>query len=187
MILGLLKAARMRFIRWKYRRFLVAGSGFTCGRGTIFYARTRIRMGENVYFGRYCNVETDAEIGNEVLIANGVALVGRLDHDIHEVGTPIRFARSIRDPEYRPDPGKLRVVIGDDVWIGFGAVVLSGVRIGSGSVIAAGALVVEDVQENMIVGGVPARVLGTRFPPDVLQEHRRKCAARYSSYRSGAA
>ena len=51
------------------------------------------------------------------------------------------------------------IVIGDHVWIGVNATILKGVRIGSGAVIAAGAVVVRDVAPNSLVGGVPARVL----------------------------
>ena len=61
------------------------------------------------------------------------------------------------------------IVIEDDVWIGFGAVVLSGVRIARGAVVAAGAVVTQDVPEAAIAAGVPARVVGSRgelrYPP----------------------
>lgn len=173
----------MRLIRLRYRRFLEAGPGFTCGRGTLFYARDRIRLGRDVYFGRYCNIECDAEIGNEVLIANQVAFVGRADHDLRELGTPIRFARSIRDPGYQPDPSRTKITVGDDVWIGFGAILLSGITVGEGAVIAAGALVTADVPPFAIVGGVPARELGRRFSEAEIPEHQRRCAQRFASYR----
>jgi acetyltransferase-like isoleucine patch superfamily enzyme len=54
------------------------------------------------------------------------------------------------------------VTIGDDVWIGAHAVINSGVAIGKGAVIGAGAVVASDVSEYMIVGGVPAKVIGNR-------------------------
>ena len=55
-------------------------------------------------------------------------------------------------------------VIGDDVWIGVNVVILRGVRIGDGAVIAAGAVVAKDVPENEIWGGVPARFIRKREP-----------------------
>ena len=54
------------------------------------------------------------------------------------------------------------IVIGDDVWIGFGAIVLENVTIGSGAIVAAGALVREDVPAGAIAAGVPARIVGHR-------------------------
>lgn len=62
-----------------------------------------------------------------------------------------------------------RTRVGHDVWIGAGAVVLDGVEIGHGAIVAAGAVVKEDVPAYAIVGGVPARVIRFRHPPEVVQ------------------
>ena len=61
------------------------------------------------------------------------------------------------------------VVIGHDVWIGHGAIVLPGRKIGHGAVIAAGAVVTKDVEPYAIVGGNPARPLKRRFAPDIAR------------------
>jgi acetyltransferase-like isoleucine patch superfamily enzyme len=65
-----------------------------------------------------------------------------------------------------PEPVALReellkapVIIGDDCWLGTGAIVLPGVTIGNGSIVAAGAIVTRDVPENVVVAGSPARIL----------------------------
>jgi acetyltransferase-like isoleucine patch superfamily enzyme len=58
------------------------------------------------------------------------------------------------------------IFIEDDVWVAAHAVVLDGVRIGRGSVVAAGAVVTEDVPPYTIVGGVPARAIGHRLEPE---------------------
>lgn len=63
-----------------------------------------------------------------------------------------------------------RTVIGHDVWLGQGALVVDGVRIGTGAVVGAGAVVTKDVPPYAIVGGVPARILRYRFESDVIEE-----------------
>jgi len=63
------------------------------------------------------------------------------------------------DPAHRKDVIPAPVHIGRDVWIGANAVILPGVTIGDGAVIAAGAVVTKDVPENTVAGGVPAKVI----------------------------
>lgn len=177
-----LKRLRMRYIRWHYRRFLQAGTDFTCGRGTLFFAQSRLQIGEHVYFGRYCSIECDAVIGNYVLVANNVAFVGRCDHDYRQIGVPVRIARSVRDSTYMVPSNKREVVVGDDVWIGYGAIILSGVSIGEGAIVAAGSLVTHDVPSFSIVGGVPARLLGERFTAEEKMSHILACVERHNVY-----
>lgn len=64
------------------------------------------------------------------------------------------------------------VRIGHDVWIGHGAIVLAGVEIGDGAVVAAGAVVSKSVAPYQIVGGIPARAIKMRYPPDVAERMR---------------
>jgi virginiamycin A acetyltransferase len=61
-----------------------------------------------------------------------------------------------------------------DVWIGHGAIILQGVRIGEGSVVAAGSVVTKDVAPYTIVAGNPARTVRDRFEPDQIERHRRE-------------
>lgn len=62
-----------------------------------------------------------------------------------------------------------KVFIGNDVWIGSRAMIVGGVKIGDGAVIAAGAVVVKDVPPYAVVGGVPAKVLKYRFAPEIIE------------------
>jgi len=62
------------------------------------------------------------------------------------------------------------VSIGNDVWIGHGVVILAGRKIGTGAVIAAGAVVSKDVEPYTIVGGVPAKEIGRRFPKVIANQ-----------------
>lgn len=62
------------------------------------------------------------------------------------------------------------IVLDDDVWIGYHTTILSGVHIGQGAVIAAGAVVTKDIPPYAIVGGVPAKIINYRFSPEVIDE-----------------
>lgn len=90
-------------------------------------------------------------IGRGVSIAQGCAFYP-YDHGIE-------LDRSIRS---QPLVSKGDIVVDDEAWLGTRVVVLAGVRIGSGAVVAAGSLVMRDVPANAIAAGVPARVIGMR-------------------------
>ncbi len=61
-------------------------------------------------------------------------------------------------------------MIGNDVWIGYEAVILAGVTIGDGAVIGSRAVVTKDVEPYTVVGGVPARAIRKRFPDEVIAD-----------------
>lgn len=124
-----------------------------------------ISMGERVQFGPNCIVHCDIEFGSDVLIARGVAFVGRDDHRTDLIGTKIWDS---------PRGDSFKTYIGDDVWIGHGAIIIAGVRICSGSIIAAGSVVVRDVLPCSIVGGNPAKVIKQRFNTEDIVKHLEK-------------
>lgn len=124
-----------------------------------------ITLGDRVQFGSHCFVQCDLAIGNDVLIASHVAFVGRDDHRFDLVG------RTIWDS---PRGDNYRTVVGDDVWIGHGAIIVAGVEIGEGSIVAAGSVVVKDVPPYAIVGGNPAKLIRVRFSSVELEDHLRR-------------
>lgn len=116
--------------------------------------RGSIQIAESVFIGSWTTITSKASvtIGRNALIAERVTIRDQ-DHAIHgDVNIPINQAGF----EVAP------IVIGDDVWIGAGAVILKGVTIGRGAVVAANAVVNRDVAEYEIVGGVPAKHIGFR-------------------------
>jgi len=115
-----------------------------------------------VQFGPGCIVHCDAEIGNYVLIARNVAFVGRDDHRFDLPGVAMWDA---------PRGDKYMVTVGDDVWIGHGAIVLSGVNVGRGAIIAVGAVVTRDVAPYAIVGGNPTKFIKWRFTETEMSLH----------------
>jgi acetyltransferase-like isoleucine patch superfamily enzyme len=136
--------------------------------GSILWAPHELVIGDDVYIGKGCTIECDGRIGDGTLIANRVGLVGRYDHDYRAIGVPIRRAPWIGDPAALVAS---RVDIGSDVWIGYGAIVLSGVSVGRGAIVAAGSVVTHDVSDYTIVAGNPARELGHRFDKSERLRH----------------
>jgi acetyltransferase-like isoleucine patch superfamily enzyme len=172
-----------RIFQWLYRLYGVRnkvslGSHIHVGVGSVLASYNGLTVGDNTYISKYCTIECDGAIGSDVMLANNVGLIGRYDHDFHVVGKTIRKSPWIGDSDYS-GPGKgLKIIVGDDVWVGYGAVVLSGVTIGRGAIIAAGSVVTKDVDAYAIVAGNPARQHGVRFTPEEIVEHERWLAKR---------
>ena len=124
------------------------------------------RIGDGVRIGQYTyvmpySIVLQAEIGAFCSIG-GFVSIGGWQHPLDRLSTSPRLYREILGTEYHDD-GK-HVVIGNDVWIGDGAIVLSG-NIGNGAVIGAGAVVTRDVEPYSVVAGIPAVKIKNR-PPD---------------------
>ncbi|MCD7925145.1 MAG: hypothetical protein LUI85_10790 [Bacteroides sp.] len=159
----ILKKIRDYWYKYVVWRKYKIGKNFHCGRGVFLWARDDITIGNDFYIGKYSIIETNCIIGNGVIFANYVGVVGKYDHCYEEIGMPVRLATSIRDREYQWKGMSETTVIGDDVWVGFGAIILSGVNVSDGCIIAAGALVTNDTEPYSIYAGMPARKVKDRF------------------------
>ena len=137
----------------------------------MFWAKHNISIGKNFYIGRYSQIECDAIIGDNVILANYVALVGRYDHNYQQIGRPTRLASQIRDADYNWKGLDSKIIIEDDVWVGYGVIIMSGVKIGKGSIIAAGSVITKDVEPYCIVGGNPAKFIKKRFTEEEIKFH----------------
>ena len=162
-----LRFAYLIYLKW--RRFTFGKNPYI-GRSVYMWAKHSITIGDNFYIGKFSQIECDAEIGNDVIFANQVALVGRYDHNYTEIGIPIRRASQIRDNDYNWKGLTEKVSISDDVWVGYGSIILSGIKIGQGSIIAAGSVVTKDVEPYSIYAGVPAKKVKDRFSSDIDKE-----------------
>lgn len=157
--------------RFKWRKYSF-GKNLYIGRTVYIWAKHRVIVGDNFYIGKFSQIECDAIIGNNVMFANRVALIGRYDHNFTEIGVPIRLASKIRDRDYTWKGLNEKIVICDDVWIGYGSIILSGVTVGQGSIIAAGSVVTKDVEPFSIYAGNPARKIKDRFDSEASRtEH----------------
>lgn len=124
------------------------GSGSRLHMGTQFFYPAGVRIGRGTVIGQNAFLDGRAKltIGDHVDIASDV-MIYNSEHNIHSED----FA-----PIHSP------VVIGDYVFIGPRAIILPGVKIGKGAIVAAGAVVTKDVADYAVVGGVPAQVIGER-------------------------
>ena len=145
-----------------WRKYKI-GKKFHCGRGVFIWGKDTIVIGDNFYLGKYSSIETNCVIGDNVIIANHVGIVGRYDHNYQQIGVPVRLASQIRDKDYSWKGKNEVTYIGNDVWIGFGAIIMSGVHIADGSIIAAGSVVTHDTEPYSIYAGVPAKKIRDRF------------------------
>lgn len=165
-----LKILRCKMLLAPYGNISI-GRNTTFGRGTVFWAPNKMTIGNNVYIGKYCTLQADLEIGNNIDIANNVGLIGKYDHDYSKVGVSIKDAPWIGDAFYDFKGKDQKIIIDDDVWIGFGSIVFTGVHIHRGAIIAAGSIVTKDVPPYAIVAGNPAKIKGYRFTEEKIQEH----------------
>jgi acetyltransferase-like isoleucine patch superfamily enzyme len=142
------------------------------GKNVTFYptkssfSYRNITLGNDVYIGPGANFSsiTVISIGNKVMFGPNVTILGG-DHNISCMG------KYMYDVKEKLPENDLPVYIEDDVWIGASAIILKGVRIGTGSVVAAGAIVTKDVEPYSIVVGVPAKKIKMRFSEEDILSH----------------
>jgi len=136
--------------------------------GTIFFDRddAKVIIGSNSYVNGSIISAEEIEIGNDVLIAWGCHIV---DHNSHAL-LSVNRARDVKDwYNGQKDWSKVkrkRVHISDKAWIGFNSIILKGVTIGEGAVVAAGSVVTKDVPPYTIVGGNPAKLIRPITPDE---------------------
>ena len=106
-------------------------------------------------------------IGHFCSIAQAVTFIVCSDHPTDRIST-YPFKEVCLGSRQHEAVSKGDIIVEDDVWIGHGATILSGVRIGQGAVVAAGSVVTKDVPPYAIVGGVPAKVIKYRFSQHII-------------------
>lgn len=154
--------APIRFILRKFavRENVEHGDNLRISRGVRISAPNKIFIGDNVSVGPYSLILADGQIGSYTIISFGVYIVGSRDHGFDSAGTLIFESPWLNELAYEKSE---KIFIGKDVWIGAGAIILSGITIGDGAIIGAGSVVTKDVASCTIVGGNPAKKISDRF------------------------
>jgi len=141
--------------RIEFGRFVWLGHGskIRCHEGVV-------QIGAKTVLGQECTISAyrRVRIGEQCVIADRAMFID-FDHGVVEVERPIR-AQGI----YTRD-----VEVGSNVWIGYGACILRGVRVGDNSIVGTNAVVTRDVPANAVVAGIPARVIRMREAPHELR------------------
>ena len=137
-------------------------------------------MGYGSYIGEECTVFAKTgrfcSIGHKVTVLTGT-------HPSHtyvsthpvffslalQNGTTFVKKQKFHEKRYADEKNKYGAIIGNDVWIGYNATLMGGVRIGDGAIVASGALVTSNVEPYRIVAGQPAKVIGQRFSDDQIR------------------
>jgi acetyltransferase-like isoleucine patch superfamily enzyme len=144
-----------REARLSFGRFVWIGDGtkIRCHEG-------KVEIGDKTVIGQDCTVSAykRVRIGAECVIADRAMFID-FDHGVVEV------ERSIRSQGIYME----EVLVGSNVWIGYGACILRGVRVGDNSIIGTNSVVTRDVPANAVVAGVPARILRMRAAPNDLK------------------
>lgn len=123
----------------------------------FFEENIYIGSGNNLNIGEFCHINENvfiqgAKIGSHVMIAPNVTILNST-HNFHKLDLPIIMQGEIKD---------LNPIIENDVWIGRNVVIMPNIKIGTGSIIGAGAIVTKDVEPYSIMGGVPAKLIKKR-------------------------
>jgi acetyltransferase-like isoleucine patch superfamily enzyme len=139
----------------RFGRFVWIGDGtkVRCHEGVV-------EIGEKTVIGQECTISAyqRVRIGAECVIADRAMFID-FDHGVVEVERPIRLQGI-----YKRD-----VVVGSNVWIGYGACILRGVTVGDNSIVGTNSVVTKDVPANAVVAGIPARVIRMREAPAELR------------------
>ena len=149
---------KMVFLRKKYRLHHVHHTFYMGGKSRV---HSDLIAGRFTFMNYGCDICPKVVAGDYVMFAPGVMITGS-DHEISDPLIPMYFTN-------RPDLDE--TIIEDDVWLGARSIVMSGVRIGKGSVVAAGSVVTKDVAPYSIIAGVPAKLIRKRFDDESIKQH----------------
>ena len=148
--LQIAKRATVRFGRFSW---IGDGTKIRCHEGVV-------EIGEKTVMGQECTISAyrRVRIGEQCVIADRAMFID-FDHGVVEVERPIRLQGI-----YKRD-----CIVGSNVWIGYGACFLRGIRVGDNAIVGTNSVVTKDVPANAVVGGVPAKVIRMREAPKELR------------------
>jgi len=120
--------------------------------------------------GKYCSIGHKVNILTGTHPSHTFVSTSPVFYSIHKQnGTTYTETQRFEEIVYADELNKFGVIIGNDVWVGFGVSIIGGVCIGDGAIIASNSLVTKDVMPYTIVGGIPAKEIGKRFDDEKIE------------------
>lgn len=127
------------------------GNRITISHGA-FISPTELEIGDNVWIGNNCFLCGNVTIGNNVMIGPNVSIPGA-EHNHQRIDIPMcQQGNTIKG-----------TILGNDIWIGANVVILDGIRIGDGVIVAAGSVVTKDIEPYVVVAGTPSKEIKKRI------------------------
>lgn len=133
------------------------------------FSYSTISIGSDVFIGpgaKFSATESSIKIGDKVLFGPNVTMMGG-DHNTSEIGSYM-YDITKKLPE-----NDIPIIIENDCWVGAGAIILKGVTLRTGTIVAAGAVVTQSTPPYSLVGGCPAKVIKMRFEGEELERHKK--------------
>ncbi len=152
------RTLKMKRYRFKYKLKHVHKTFFMSGPS---YVSSDLIAHEYVFIGSGCIIPPNVTIGKYTMLAPRVSILGG-DHVFENPTIPIIFSGRPKMP---------KTFIGEDVWIGSNVLIMAGITIGNGAIVAAGSVVTKDVPSYAIFGGNAAKLIKMRFTEDEIKEH----------------
>lgn len=142
---------------------------YNIGEGSYLGNNTVISNPEQTVIGKYCSISHEVYIGPTAHSLHYLTTNSFIENeDNGTIDNAIVVPKNnLVKPEFETSKP---VIIGNDVWIGLRAIIMPGVKIGDGAVIATGAIVTKDIPPYAIAAGVPAKIIKYRFSPQIIDE-----------------
>ena len=162
-----MKAYRLFFQKlFGKTKYQVGQKKYNMGKRSYIAEKSQITHPDTI-IGKFCTIGGNVHIGCAKKKLDNLSIHGFQYEESNErlwgdLKTPKEFV--IKSSERKP------VTIGNDVWIGYGCVIMDGINIGDGAVLGSCAVVTHDVPPYAVVGGVPAKVIKYRFPQEIIDK-----------------
>lgn len=155
--------SRIHNFQQNNKKIKVEGGSHIKGELLVFAYGGEIEIGKNSFIGEFSHVWSGEKIviGNNVLISHNVNIIDTNSHEFNHIERAKTFKDIVTNghPITKGSISTSPIIIKDYAWINFNSVILKGVTIGEGSIVAAGSVVTKDVPDYAIVGGNPAKIL----------------------------